>query len=160
MEARVLRRNILTGLCCATLALLPALAWGADLTCAGDNGPLLSIGAKGVNRLGLAGGRVLEMERWEICFRCVGMPRLDMDLKDVKSGGTGIQILAEVKPCGRDEAVSPGRSCLDTVGVRAGGTETRRCRFPEGTTLETLWTALTRSSLPANIDPWWSFPER
>jgi hypothetical protein len=146
----------------ASLALSPVLAQGAELTCVGETGPLLTVGSKGVNRLELAGpngGRVLELERWSICFRCVGFPRLDLMFKGVE--GADVAVFADARICdGAGESAPPERYCIANALVRSGDKDDSKCHFPKGTTLGTLWTALTQSPPPESIDLWWSYPAR
>ena len=145
-----------------SLALAPVLAHGAELTCAGEAGPLLVVGSKGVNRLGLAqNGReqVLELERWSICFGCAGFPRLDLTFKD--SGTADARVFAAARICdGAGESAPPERYCVANASLWMDSKDVQTCSFPKGTTLERLWTALTHSPPPERIDLWWSYPER
>lgn len=146
----------------ASLALAPALAHGAELTCAGEAGPLLVVGSKGENRLELAGpngGRGLELERWSICFRCAGFPRLDLTFK--AAGTVETRVFADARLCdGAGEAAPPERYCIANASLRVDNKDIQTCRFPKGTTLGSLWTTLTHSPPPEHIDLWWSYPER
>lgn len=144
----------------AALALSPALASAAELACVGESGPLLTVGSMGVNRIGLVqSGRQqgLQLERWSICFRCVGFPRLDLTFKDVDAQNADVRIFADARICD-GESTTPERYCIATAGVRVGDKDTQACRFPDGTSLASLWMALTQSQPPTNIDPWWSYP--
>ncbi len=144
------------------LALAPVLVHGAELTCAGESGPLLTVGSMGVNRIALVQGgweQVLDLERWRICFRCVSFPRLDLTFGD--SGKAHAQVFADARICdGTGDSAIPERYCIATASVRVGDKDTQTCNFPKGTTLGGLWTALTRSPPPEHIDLWWSYPER
>lgn len=147
-----------------SLALSPVPANAAELACTGESGPLLTVGSKGVNRIGLAqsgGERVLQLERWSICFRCVGFPRLEMTFKDADAQKTDARLFADARICdGAGEAAAPERYCIAATGVRVGDKDTQKCRFPDGTSLASLWMALTQSQPPENTEPWWSYPER
>jgi hypothetical protein len=144
------------------LALAPVLVHGAELTCANESGPLLVVGSKGGDRLALTqNGReqVLDLERWRICFRCVGFPRLELTFRD--SGKDQTWIYADARICdGAGDSAIPEKYCIAHASVRAGNTDDLTCNFPKGTTLGGLWTALTHSPPPANISSWWSYPAR
>jgi hypothetical protein len=145
-----------------SMALFPVLAHGDELVCAGDSGPLLTVGSKGLNRLGFApNGReqILRLERWSICFRCAGFPRLDLTLRD--AGAVETRVFAHARLCdGVGEATPPERYCIANASLRVDNKDNETCRFPKGTTLGRLWTTLTQSPPPESIDLWWSYPER
>jgi hypothetical protein len=149
---------------CMALALSTMPARSAELLCAGEAGALLAIGSQGANRLGLAepeGLRMVELERWNICFTCAGFPRLDMAFKDPQTGMSDVRILAEARICRRSTAPDspePDKYCIGRASVWEGRKEARTCAFPDETTLATLWTALTRSAPPDQVAPWWSHP--
>ncbi len=152
--------------CCVVMAQHTAFAQGADLICAGEAGPLLVVGPNGVNRLGLTGpegGRVLEMERWSICFGCAGFPRLDIALKDLETGKDDVRVLTEPRGCAdsmASETPTAEQYCIGETSVWVGHKDTLKCRFPEGTSLAALWKSLTRSPPPDKIRLWWSYQRR
>ncbi len=146
----------------AVLALVPVLANAAELACASESGPLLVVGSKGRDRLGLTQNgqeQVLDLERWGICFRCVGFPRLELMFRD--SGKAPAWVFADARICdGTSDSALPERYCIATANVRVGNADAQTCSFPKGTTLGGLWTALTHSPPPEHIDLWWSYPAR
>ncbi|CAA7618250.1 exported hypothetical protein [Candidatus Terasakiella magnetica] len=144
-------------------AISPAFAQGGELTCAADTGPLLVFGSEGAERLRFVGPnreRVLQLKHWRICFRCAGFPSLQLDLVDVDGSGGDVRVGGEVKLCGKDDAAVSEKYCIVSAGVWPGNKPSQPCRFPEGTTLGQLWTALTQSSPPEKVDLWWAFPTR
>ncbi|CAA7618631.1 exported hypothetical protein [Candidatus Terasakiella magnetica] len=163
-------RIILSMLVYAALATPVAFAQSPELSCASESGTLLVVGSKGVNRLGLTAGqggeRILELENWQICFRCAGFPRLALTLKDTTADKAEIHVFADARGCdGVGGATAPKTStpekyCIAAATVRVNSRETETCRFPKQTTLATLWTALTRSQPPEDTETWWSFPRR
>lgn len=145
-----------------SLALSPVPANAAELACTGESGPLLTVGSMGADRIGLVQGgqrQELQLERWSICFRCVGFPRLDLTFKDAGARKTDVRLFADARACDGG-ATAPERYCIAAAGVRVGDKDTQKCRFPDGTSLASLWTALTQSQPPENTEPWWSYPER
>lgn len=156
----MLKRMALTMFGLALAGCAPALSM--DLICAGESGAVMVIGSDEAYRLTLAeSGRQLELERWGVCFRCAGFPNLQLDLVEPEAAGAKAWVGTDVRRC--DGAVArsiPQEYCVRSASVRIGTEPSRRCSFPEGTTLEHLWTALTQTPPPDNIDSWWVFPGR
>lgn len=140
------------------LALSPVTANAAELTCTGESGPLLITDSEGMTLVQKGREQVLDLERWNICFGCVGFPRLDLGFK---RGETNVRVFAAAQICdGAGDSATPERYCIADTSVRVGNTDAQTCSFPKGTTLGRLWTALTRSPPPERINFWWSYPAR
>ncbi|MBF0129222.1 MAG: hypothetical protein HQL33_04445 [Alphaproteobacteria bacterium] len=147
-----------------------SLVWGAssargELICAGEDGPVLVVGNNAAYRLTLSqAGRKqdVELERWGICFRCAGLPSLRLDLKGVDGSSPDVQVRSGAWGCDEAALASgkayPEKYCIGSANVWFDGQQSQSCRFPEGTTLARLWTALTHTPPPEEIGPWWRFP--
>ncbi|CUW41744.1 protein of unknown function [Magnetospirillum sp. XM-1] len=139
--------------------LSSAAAAGSELACRSGEEALLTADPSSVNALDLAaatGTRRLELREWGICFSCAGMPALRLTLAD-RDSGEQAWISGGVTACGPADAPAAQRHCLTGAAVQLGNRQAGRCLFPPGTTLATLWTALTGSAPPDLRDGWWSY---
>lgn len=158
----ILQRSMLT------LALIGGVSSArGEVICTSDDGPLMSVGSNTAYRLTLTRAGVdqqMELERWGICFRCAGLPSLQLDLRGMDGPPLTVRVGCDVRSCAGESArankSASDKYCIGSASVWVGSMPSQHCRFPDETTLGELWTALTKTPPPRNIDPWWSFSHR
>lgn len=142
-------RTAIALICC--LLTFRASAQDAAIPCMGDDGPLL-VASRAVTLRESDRETRLELQQARICFICAGVPQLHLDFRVPPKDKAAVWLQTTPRPCGS------GPLCIDGASIQIDSKAIRHCTFPEGTTLDRLWTAVTDQPPPEGTHSGWHFP--